>query len=199
MFAGIIFKLVAAAILTCAGTLWIDKLYWTSKELTFPGKISERSKFRKPFLFVSLAILFNMTEDLWKMAAFFLLVLMTLTDFEQYMLFDAMTLPFALIGAFYAWQNANLTDNLITALIGGGFFLFLAIVSKGAIGGGDVKLIAALGLWLGSENLLDAVIFATIVGGLAATFMILAKQKDRSSYFAYGPYFALSAIYFLLK
>lgn len=185
--------------LTLAGSFWIDKLYSRSTELTFPEKILERAKFRKPILFVSLAILFNLTNDLWIPAAIFLLALMTVTDFEQYMLFDAMTLPFAILGAAYVWQmNLNVFDHLIAALFGGGFFLLLAIFTKGALGGGDVKLVAALGLWLGSENLLNVVIFATIIGGLAATLMIITKQKDRSSYFAYGPYFTLTAIYFLV-
>ena len=196
----LIVKILTAAVLTFAGSLWINKLYSLSTELTFPEKISTRSRFRKPILFVSLSILINFTGDLWIMAAIFLLALMTVTDFEQYMLFDAMTLPLAIIGAVYVWQmNLNVLDHAIAALFGGGFFLLLAIFTRGALGGGDVKLIAALGLWLGSEDLLNVVIFATIVGGLAATLMIITKQKDRSSYFAYGPYFALTAIYFLLK
>ena len=87
----------------------------------------------------------------------------------------------------------------MATLIGGGVFLLLAIISKGSLGGGDVKLVAALGLWLGSEKLLSVVLIGTIIGGIAAMFMILAKKKDRKSYFAYGPYFSLTAIYFLLS
>lgn len=191
-------KIFLSALLTCAGSLWIDRLYRASTELTFSNEISSRSKFRKPILFFSTAILFNMTDDLFLMAAIFLLLLMTMTDFEQYMLFDAMTLPLAIIGAIYSWQM-NFLDCAAASIVGGGFFLLLAVISKGALGGGDVKLIAALGLWLGSENLLSVVLYGTIAGGLAAVFMIFAKQKDRKSYFAYGPYFALTAIYFLLK
>ena len=191
-------KIILSAILTCAGSLWIDKLYSRSNELTFPEETSSRSKFRKLILFLSTAIIFNMTDDLFLMAAIFLLVLMTLTDFEQYMLFDAMTLPLAIIGAIFSWQE-NFSDCLTAALVGGGIFLLLSIISKGALGGGDIKLIFALGFWLGTEKLLNVVIYGTIFGGLAAILMILAKKKDRKSYFAYGPYFALTAIYFLLK
>lgn len=192
--------IILSAILTCAGSLWIDKLYSSSDELTFPDEISSRARFRKPIIFCSLAILICAAADnLWLIAAIYLLVLMTLTDFEQYMLFDAMTAPLAIIGAIYVWQmQLNLLDHAAAAVIGGGIFLLLMIISKGALGGGDVKLIAALGLWLGSEKLLNVVLAGTISGGLAAIILILAKQKDRSSYFAYGPYFALSAIYFLL-
>lgn len=199
MFAEILFGTTLAAILTCAGSLWIDRLYQTTEELSFPENISERAKFRKPILFVSLVILFCAAQDLWTVAAIFLLALMTATDFEQYMLFDAMTLPLALIGAARAWQtNLDLLDGAAAALIGGGVFFVLALASKGALGGGDVKLIAALGLWFGGEDLLNVVLAGTILGGVAALAMIATGKKRRDSYFAYGPYFALTAIYFLL-
>ena len=185
-----------AALLTIVGSLWIDKLYRTSTELTFPEKISERSKFRKPLIFCALTIFFCLSTDLRISAAIFLLTLMTATDFEQYMLFDAMTLPLAFFGVLFAWQT-NFLDHAAAALIGGGFFLFLAFVT-GALGGGDVKLIAALGFWLGCEKLLNVVLIGSIAGGISALLMILAKKKDRNSYFAYGPYFTLTAIYFLL-
>lgn len=196
--AEIIGKIICAAILSLTGSRWIDKLYSQSTELTFPDEILRRSKFRKPILFLSTVILFNMTKDLWLMAAIFMLVLMTLTDFEQYMLFDAMTFPFAILGAVYAWQNSTLQENFLAAAVGGGVFLLIAIISKGSIGGGDIKLIFGLGMWLGAEKLINVVIAGTICGGLAAIVMILAKKKTRDSYFAYGPYFTISAIYFLL-
>ena len=190
---------ILSAMMTFVGSLWIDRLYRTCEELTFPEKIFERSKFRRPILFCSLTILLCMTDDLWLKAAIFFLALMTATDFEQYMLFDAMTVPFALIGAFRIWQTGlNVTDHAAAFAIGGGIFFLMAVLSKGALGGGDVKLVAALGLWLGCEKLLSAVIIATIGGGVAAVTMILLKQKDRGSYFAYGPYFAIAAIYILL-
>ena len=197
MFAEIFSSIIAAALMTCAGSWWIDKLYMNSAELTFPNEISSRARFRKPILFCALSPLIYLAENFWLVAAIYLLALMTMTDFEQYMLFDAMTLPLALIGAIYSWQG-NFLDCVTAAVIGGGIFFALAVISKGALGGGDVKLIAALGLWLGSEKLLNVVLVGSIAGGIVAVLMILAKQKDCSSCFAYGPYFALSAIYFLL-
>ena len=204
MLAEIFLSAGLAAIMTVAGAIWIDKLYGTCADLSFPEKIPERSKFRRPILFCGLSVsnwlvftTINMPEKFFILAAIFLLVLMTVTDFEQYMLFDAMTLPFAIIGAIYALQG-NFLDCAAAAIIGGGIFFGLAILSNGSLGGGDIKLVAALGLWLGCEKLLNSVLIATIFGGLAALMMILLKQKDRGSYLAYGPYFALSAIYILL-
>ena len=198
MLAKIFLSATLAAALTVAGSLWIDKLYSRSSELSFPAEISARAKFRKPLLFFALTILFSLTDDLFLTPAIFLLMLMTFTDFEQYMLFDAMTFPLAIFGAVYAWQNSVLFDNFLAAAVFGGIFLLFAVTSKGSLGGGDIKLIAALGLWLGGEKLFNVVIVGTIAGGLAAILLILAKKKDRKSYFAYGPYFTLSALYFLL-
>lgn len=206
MLTTIFFSLGVAAVLTVIGSLWIDELYRTSTVLTFPENISERSKFRRPILFCAFSgfclNIFSpviVPENFFILAAIFLLALMTVTDFEQYMLFDAMTLPLAIIGAAFVWQTGlDVRDHALAAMIGGGIFLLLAVISKGALGGGDVKLIAALGVWLGCEKLLSVVLIATVTGGLSAVLMILAKKKDRGSYFAYGPYFALTAIYFLL-
>ena len=206
MFANIFLSLITAAILTCAGSLWIDKLYMNNLDLTFPKRISSRARFRKPILFFALTtfnfkILSSTTipENFFLIAAIFLLMLMTLTDFEQYMLFDAMTLPLAIIGAIYCWQmNLSFLDHVAATLIGGGIFLLLALITRGALGGGDIKLIAALGLWLGCAKLLNVVLIGSIAGGIAAIIILIAKKKNRKSYFAYGPYFALSAIYFLL-
>ena len=200
-------SVVFTALATVVGSLWIDKLYRTSTELTFPKKISERSKFRRSILFYTLVPLnwfvlssTNAPENFFMLAAIFLLALMTVTDFEQYMLFDAMTLSLALIGAIRVWQmGLNVQDCVAASAIGGGIFLLLAVLSKGALGGGDVKLIAALGLWLGCEKILSVVLIGTVSAGIVALLLILAKKKDRKSYFAYGPYFALAAIYILLS
>jgi len=204
MIVEIFFSVTAAAVLTVVGSLWINGLYRTSTELTFPKKIYARARFRVPILFVALTFLFvkisstPVPEIFFTAAAIWLLALMTVTDFEQYMLFDAMTLPLAIIGGFFSWHaGANFFDVTGAAIIGGGFFLLLAVVT-GALGGGDVKLIAALGLWLGCEKLLSVVLIGSIAGGVAALLMILTRKKDRRSYFAYGPYFTLAAIYVLL-
>ena len=195
-----------AALMTFIGARWIDKLYRTSTELTFPDEILIRSRYRRPILFCMLTALnfyvLSTTiapEKFFLLAANFFLVLMTVTDFEQYMLFDAMTIPFATIGAIRVWQmSLSVEDCVLATLIGGGIFLLLALLTKGSLGGGDVKLIAALGLWLGCEKLLNVVLIGTVGGGLAAVLLILTKKKSRGSYFAYGPYFALSALYTLL-
>ncbi|MBQ7198599.1 MAG: prepilin peptidase, partial [Selenomonadaceae bacterium] len=206
MLTEIIFSVLIAAVLTFIGTRWINFLYaMPNAPLSFPDEIESRAKFRTPCLFLLLTIcIFNLwtipaPKFFYVAAAIFILSMIIFTDFEQYVIFDKMLLPFALIGGVEIFHlNLPFVERLIAAIIGGGIFLLLAILSRGGIGGGDIKLVAVLGMWLGIEKLLNVIIIAAIAGGIVAVILILTKQKDRKSYFAYGPYFALAAIYILI-
>ena len=125
---------------------------------------------------------------------------MTITDFEQQVILNEMVFVFALFGLCHTLHlQLSLQDHLLAALGGGLLFLFLAFISKGAMGGGDIKLIAALGLWLGIKALITVIIYGAIAGGIAALLLLLSKKVKRKQYLAYGPYFAISAICILLN
>ena len=202
----IIFCVVLSAVLTVLGSRWIDRLYAREDApLSFPDDISARSRFRRPLLSIGLFICILLSvkrtpiEAPYLIAASFFLLLITATDFEQYVIFDRMTLPFAVVGLISALHlQLPLVDRLMAGLIGGAGFLLLAVATRGSLGGGDIKLIAALGLWFGTERLLDIVVCGSIFGGVAALFLLLSKKMNRKSVFAYGPYFALTALCFLL-
>lgn len=84
--------------------------------------------------------------------------------------------------------------QLATALASGVLFLVLAIVTRGGIGGGDIKLMAALGLWLSPGSMEMAAIGGIVLGGLAALWVLLAKRKGRRDYIPYGPGFIVMAL-----
>ena len=196
---------VAALLMTFVGSYWIDKLYEVSTDImSFPDEVAQRARFRKPILAIALFglnVYFSQApspECFYLMIAAFFLLLITMTDFEQYLIFNKMLLPFTIIGLIAIFHlNLPLNIHLGTALFGGGLFLIIASLSRGALGGGDVKLIAALGIWLGYPKLSDVIVTGCILAGVAALIMLVTKLKDRRSYFAYGPYFALTAIYTL--
>ena len=202
--------LLLTCITTWFGSCWIDKLYSHEKDsdlLTFPKQIAQRGRFRKPLLFLLLVVCIGKawsiatgTQLFYFVIAIVLLVFVTITDFEQYVIFDFMLLPLAITGACYTLHiHLSITEHFTAALGGGLLFFLLAVLTKGAIGGGDIKLIAALGLWLGIRPLLSVIMFGFLAGGAAALFLLVTKQKKRQDYFAYGPYFALSGIAVLLS
>ena len=199
-----------ACIFTAAGSLWIDRLYRQEKDdslLSFPDQIAKRAKYRKPLLFFLLLFCLGKTwcsvsipTVLYYTAAIAFLSFITVTDFEQYVIFDSMLLPLAALGLCYTLhQHLSITEHLAAGLGAGLLFLLLTVLTKGAIGGGDIKLIAALGLWSGIRPLLSVIMYGFLAGGAAALFLLVTKQKKRQDYFAYGPYFALSGIAVLLS
>lgn len=198
-------KIILGLALTAAGTRWIDFLYGMPEApLSFPNEIERRAKFRLPLLTILMsANVFAFADvqaplSIYLMAANFFLALIIFTDFEQYVIFNKMLAPFALVGVLAVVHlNLPVVERILAAAIGGGLFLLISILTRGGIGGGDIKLVAALGIWLGAEVLLNVVIMACVLGGIVALILILAKLKDRKSYFAYGPYFSLAAMYFL--
>lgn len=203
----IFFSFFIAIFFSLVGSRWIDFLYkLPTAPLTFPEEISSRAKFRKPLLtlilFVCILNLQKFSAPLmfYLAAAIFFLALIIFTDFEQYVIFDRMLLPFAIIGvAAIIHLNLPIEDRIIAAVFGGGIFFLLSILSRGGIGGGDIKLVAVLGLWFGTEKLLNVVLISCVVAGICAGILILTKQKSRKDFFAYGPYFAMSAIFILLN
>ena len=203
----LIVSLIISISLAIVSSYWIDYLYSSPNvPLSFKDSIEQRSRYRK-VLFV--ICMFGFIENLSHesavlmaysiVAAFFLLSIM-ITDFEQYVIFNKMLLPFAIIGLIATFHlDLSVVDHLIAAFLGGMFFLFLAVISNGALGGGDVKLIAAFGLWFGTEDLLQIIIISSILAGISAFVMLITKIKSRQDYFAYGPYFCITAIYFIMS
>lgn len=197
--------LVLACIGTMIGTYWIDRLYTKEQDsdlLSFPEQIAKRARIRKPLLFLLLVVFISKAWNIatgvqlfYFVIAIVLLVFVTVTDFEQYVIFDSMLLPLAIAGICYTLHMQLPVVQHIAAALGGGLLFFLVtLLTKGAIGGGDIKLIAALGLWLGVRPLLTVTAYGFIIGGLVALFLLITKQKGKHDYFAYGPYFALSGI-----
>lgn len=126
----------------------------------------------------------------------FLLIMMW-SDMEQQIIMNHQLALFAILGLCYQLllQPDQLLIQLITALASGLIFLLLAILTRGGIGGGDIKLLASLGLWLKPEAMEFTGIGGIILGGLLALMAILSKRKSRKDYIPYGPGFIIAALF----
>lgn len=69
-------------------------------------------------------------------------------------------------------------------------FLLIALLT-GGMGGGDIKLMAAAGLYLGWPGILLSVIIGSVVGGFYAVYLIVRKRVSRKSEIPFGPFLAL--------
>lgn len=125
------------------------------------------------------------------------LFIMMWSDIEQQIIMNHQLALFAILGLCFQLltQPEQLPLQLITAAVGGLAFLLLAILTRGSIGGGDIKLIAALGLWLKPEAMEFTALGGIILGGLLALGAIITKRKSRKDYIPYGPGFIVAALF----
>ena len=128
------------------------------------------------------------------LSAFLLLTIDT--DFEQYVIFDRMLLPFGILSLPFLllMPFGTIISHLLAALGGGVLFFLLAVLTRGGIGGGDIKLIFVLGLWLGAWPLAAVILGGFFLGGISAALLMLLGKKGKHDFFAYGPYFSFVAL-----
>ena len=130
-----------------------------------------------------------------------LLIAITYWDLREQLIYRRHLLPLALCGLMATLLSApegqlmaRALDSLLAAAAGFLSFLLLAVLTGGGIGGGDIKLMGALGLWLGTEKLLLVALAGCLLGGLFALLALLTGRKKRGEAIPYAPGFTLAAL-----
>jgi leader peptidase (prepilin peptidase) / N-methyltransferase len=108
-------------------------------------------------------------------------------------------IPNVLVVALLVWALAQILwlgrPTAVAAaegmLLAGAIFLFIALIGRGAMGAGDIKLEAALGALLGFPLILRGLFWGIVAGGVAALVLMLTRRVGRKEAIAYGPYLAL--------
>ncbi|EAZ90105.1 prepilin peptidase [Crocosphaera chwakensis] len=127
--------------------------------------------------------------------------------------FDTMTLPGVLtksglvLGLIFqgiiGWQVSELPEYLMTSVVSAvsGIWLFdliglggTFVLGQQALGGGDSKLAAMLGAWLGWKYLLVTSFLACLVGSVFGMGGMILGFIDRRHPFPFGPFLALGAM-----
>lgn len=100
-------------------------------------------------------------------AALCVAVVATVSDIRTHRVPNRLTLGAALAGLLY---HGTVTGQLADSAGGwlAGLLVFLPVFLLGALGGGDVKLVAALGAWLGIGPVLKAAAYGAVAGGVLA-------------------------------
>jgi prepilin signal peptidase PulO-like enzyme (type II secretory pathway) len=136
-----------------------------------------------------------------------LFIIIFVIDLEHSLILNKVVYPgmvAALLLALYPWPwfSESIGMRVAYAALGGaaGFaiFLLIAIVSRGGMGWGDVKLAALIGLATGFPLVFVAIIMAAILGGIVAVALLVTKKRNRREMIPFGPFLALAAMVTLL-
>jgi leader peptidase (prepilin peptidase) / N-methyltransferase len=149
-------------------------------------------------LFAVAYVVFGATAD-GAVAAVFLAALLVITviDLEHQIIPDVISLPGILAGfvASLATGRVPWLDSLLGILIGGGIFWIIAEASvffmgQEGMGGGDIKLGAMLGAFLGWKVVLLSIFLSVVVGGALALGLIASGLRGRKDPIPFGPFLA---------
>jgi leader peptidase (prepilin peptidase) / N-methyltransferase len=146
-------------------------------------------------VFTALFLRFGWPAFLWQAAFFGILIVVFFIDLEHQIIPNRLVLLLlALTVAQYGVQPAlPWRDALLGALLGGGLFLALAVVSGGGMGGGDIKLVAVFGLWYGWQQLLLLMFVSFLGGGVVSGVLLATGIKKRKDGIPFGPFLVLAA------
>lgn len=134
------------------------------------------------------------------------LVSVAMIDADTQLIPDSIVLPLMWLGlAMSLWHPMpgastlfiDPADAIVGALAGylslwSVFWIFKIVTGKDGMGYGDFKLLAALGAWLGWQQLPMIIMLSAIVGVAINIVMIVARGKDRSIPIPFGPYLAVA-------
>jgi leader peptidase (prepilin peptidase) / N-methyltransferase len=154
------------------------------------------------FGYVGIAWRFGLDWPLLAYAAFFsALLVVTFIDLDHQIIPDRITLPGIPLSILCAATvlPVGIVASVLGLLLGGGLLWFMAWLSpylfgKEGMGGGDIKLLAMIGAFLGWEPVLLTVLVGASVGSITGLSLIALKRLHRDQYLPFGPFLALGAI-----
>jgi leader peptidase (prepilin peptidase) / N-methyltransferase len=132
------------------------------------------------------------------------LIVITFIDFDHQIIPDIITLPgipiFFLAAVFVVkvpWMEAA-----IGLLIGGGVlftiaFVYELITKREGMGGGDIKLLAMIGGFLGWKSLIFVLLTSSLLGAIVGIAAMVIKKQDMKYAVPFGPFLSVAAVAYL--
>ncbi len=140
----------------------------------------------------------------WMFALIAALLVITFIDLDHRIIPDAITLPGIPIGlaASFAPGLISPSESLIGILAGGGSLFLVAwgyqlLTQREGMGGGDIKLLAMIGAFMGWKGVLFTIFVASLTGTLAGMALICRRRGDMKLAVPFGPFLAVGAIAYL--
>jgi leader peptidase (prepilin peptidase)/N-methyltransferase len=141
------------------------------------------------------------------------MIVITFIDFDSQIIPDVITLPgivVGLIGASFLLPDpftpslhysitpllpvVGFKNSIAGLFLGGGLFYLIAILSRGGMGGGDIKMMAMIGAFMGWKAVLLTTFLGSIFGSVVGIFLMVFKGKGRKTKIPFGPFLAIGSI-----
>ncbi|MBF7082116.1 prepilin peptidase [Desulfallas sp. Bu1-1] len=136
----------------------------------------------------------------WQAAAmwifFAMLITVSVIDMHHKIIPDEILITGLVLGvpSIFLASPGKLISGAIGFFAAGLLLLVIALASKGGMGGGDIKLSAAMGLFLGWPGIIVALFLSFLAGGLSGILLLATGRKSRKDAVPFGPYLAMGGV-----
>ena len=132
------------------------------------------------------------------------LVVITFIDLDHQLIPDVISLPGIVVGLAFSLVSPLVTplDAALGVLAGGGTLLAVAWLYKTfrgqeGMGGGDVKLLAMIGAFLGWQSIFVTLFVGSVIGSIIGVGLMLYQRADTKLAIPFGPFLAGGALVYL--
>lgn len=141
------------------------------------------------------------------------LLVLSFIDIDYFILPNVITYPMIIVGCAVSianqWLgvltppfNRDATDAAVGLLVGAGFLwgvsaLYELIRRRQGLGFGDVKLLAAVGVWLGWQGSFFTIFLGSLVGCVLGVGQLLLAKRGLGQPLPFGPYLALGTLLYM--
>jgi leader peptidase (prepilin peptidase) / N-methyltransferase len=128
------------------------------------------------------------------------LLAITMIDLEHRIIPDAITLPLTALGLLLVkWTEVTWIEALIGAVVGFALLLFVGLAYEKltgieGMGGGDVKMAAMMGAFLGWKGILLTIFFGSFLGSVAGVITMAKGKGGRRTALPFGTFLAPAAV-----
>ena len=154
------------------------------------------------FIFTILYYYFGFNIDfIFYSFIFSILIIIAFIDIDHQIIPNRLVLIILLGTLLYKYihyllysRSLYLINSIMGLIISSLFFLIIVILSKGGMGGGDVKLIGALGFILGIPKIILNIFLSFLIGGVVSVLLLAFNIKGRKDPIPFGPFIVLGFI-----
>lgn len=152
--------------------------------------------------YMAIVAMFGFTPEAGVYAVFFsALLVVGWIDLDHFIIPDLISVPGIVLGllASSTVLPTGFLNSVIGIVVGGGLLWVLAILSpylfgKEGLGGGDIKLLAMIGAFLGWQQALLTLMLASLLGALIGIGLLAFKIMERGHYIPFGPFLVFGAL-----
>lgn len=143
--------------------------------------------------FVALGCVFKYGYNLQTLivfAFFGMLTVIALVDIDTMEIPNGFVIAVFIIGivSWFCFPEITIIQRVVGMVVVSGPLLLITLVIPGAFGGGDIKLMAASGIFLGWKLSLVSLFLAILTGGFYGIYLLVTRKKGRREHFAFGPF-----------